>query len=218
MAETQARKGKGWAAPLAAVLALAGVAGVGYVISRAASKPESAEIAAAPAPQGYARFAIGPLAKLQVANAPPAQPDLALYDAAGAPTALSELPGSVKLVNVWATWCVPCLTELPTLGALQREYASEGLHVAAVHVEPVEKAQQGMQMLQDLGGGSLAYYLDPSLELPLRLAVPGTSVGLPITILYDAQGRELARLMGGADWASPEAKALIEAALADARA
>lgn len=219
MAETGAQKSNGWVAPLAAVLALGGLVGLGYVITQALSKPESVEVAQeAAAPVGYARFAQGSLAKLAVIADPPAMPDLAIYDAEGAPTTLAALPGKVKLVNVWATWCVPCLTELPTLGALQQEYADRGLTVAALQVEPVEKAQQGMKMLADLGGGALAFYLEPSLELPSRTAIPGAALGLPLTILYDAQGRELARLAGGANWASPEAKALIDAALAQAGA
>lgn len=217
MAETRGRKHKSWAASLAAVLALGGLLGVGYVITRAASKPEIVDSAEAKPPaQGYARFAKGSLAKLQVVAKPPAQPAVAIYDKDGAPTSLAALPGRVKLVNVWATWCVPCITELPTLGALQKAYGAKGLHVAAVQVEPVQKAKQGMTMLSKLSDGALAYYVEPSLGLPVQIAVPGAPLGLPMTVLYDAKGRELARLAGGADWASPEAKALIEAALADA--
>lgn len=199
MADTQTKR-KGWAAPLAGLLALGGLAAVIYVSAQALTKPESG---------GYAQFAAGALAKLAVLEAPPPQPDLPIFNAQGEQTALAALPGRVRLVNVWATWCAPCLHEMPTLAALQQEFGAKGLYVAAVNVDGAEKLELAVEMLGNLGQGRLDFYVDPSLSMPVRLNAPG----LPISVLYDAQGRELARLMGGADWSSPEAKALIERAL-----
>lgn len=191
---------------IAGLAVLAGLLGVVYVLFSATSKPET--------DNGYARFASGTLAALEVIAAPPAQPDLPIYDSAGAPTQMAALHGRAVLVNVWATWCAPCLTEMPTLAALATQYKDKGLLVVPISIDEPGKAAQARAMLQNLSGGALGFYIEPSKQLPFALLPKGKALGVPITILYDAKGQELARLTGGADWASPEAHALIEAALA----
>lgn len=215
MAGTE-KKRAGWAGWAAAALAALGALALGYMLLQAASKPGPNFLKReAPAPAGYARFAQGSLAKLLVLEEPPPAPTQPIYDAAGEMLTLAALPGKVKLVNLWATWCIPCLTELPSLAALQREYAAQGLAVVAINIEPPAKLERATEMLARLGEGALAFHSDPSLELPLQLATPEQPIGLPITVLYGADGREKARILGGADWAGPEAKALIEQALQD---
>lgn len=215
MADTK-KRATGWAGWAAAALAAVGVLAVGYMLLQAASKPGPNFLKPqAAAPAGYARFAQGSLEKLVVLEQPPALPQQVIYDRQGEIETLAALPGKVKLVNLWATWCIPCLTELPSLAALQRAYGERGLEVVAVNIEPPAKLDRAMEMLDSLTEGALTFHNDPSLELPLQVATPGQPLGLPITLLYGPDGRELARLLGGADWASPEAKALIEAALAE---
>lgn len=195
------------ALPAIAGLAVAvGLLAAVYVLFSATSKPE--------AEAGYARFATGALADLEIIAQPPAQPDLPIYDSAGAPTQMAALRGRATLVNLWATWCAPCLTEMPTLAALSQKYKGQGLVVLPISIDDPDKAAQARELLQGLSSGALDFYIEPSKQLPFALLPKGRALGVPVTILYDAQGRELARLTGGADWASPQAQALIEAALA----
>lgn len=193
--------------PLIAGLAvIAGLLGAVYVLSTATSKPKLEA--------GYARFADGPLGGLQIVQDPPAQPDLPIYGADGAPTNMAALRGKATLVNIWATWCAPCLQEMPTLAAVSLAYRDAGLLVVPISIDDADKAKAARDLLQGLSNGALNFYIEPSKQLPVALRPKGGALGVPITILYDAQGRELARLTGGADWSSPQAHALIEAALA----
>ena len=161
-----------------------------------------------PAGEGYARFAKGAMAKLQAKSPTPAQPTQGFVDASGRAMTLADFRGQVVLVNVWATWCGPCVTELPALAGLQRRFAGR-MKVAAVSVDGEDKRTEAQAMLAERTGGALDFYIDPSRAMAFAVAAPG----LPITILYDREGRELARLAGGANWDAPEAAALIEAAL-----
>jgi thiol-disulfide isomerase/thioredoxin len=112
------------------------------------------------------------------------------------------------LVNFWATWCPPCVAELPTLGGLARRYEGR-LRVVTVNVDEAALTERAATMLGEKGGGSLPFWQDYSRYVLFSASAPG----LPTTILYAADGRELARVAGEANWESPEAQALIEAAL-----
>lgn len=191
---------RGWAWPVAAILAAAGLAGLLYVLFSASSKP---------AAFGFARYANGAMQNLTVLEAPPPRPGITLYDGEGAPTSLAALGEGPMVVNVWATWCPPCLQEMPTIAALSKAYKDKGLTVVAVSVDGPEKAAQARDLLQELSGGELPFLIEPSRELGFALRTQG----MPITVLYDAQGQEVARLLGGADWASPAASRLMDALL-----
>lgn len=129
----------------------------------------------------------------------------------GAPTDLSAFRGQVVVLNVWAMWCRPCRTELPTLAALDEAYGDEVV-VVTVNVDHTpEKVQDARVFLADLA--PLAFYADPTFELPFRL--PGRQA-MPQTILIDRDGRIRAWLAGEADWSSPEARALVDALVAEA--
>jgi thiol-disulfide isomerase/thioredoxin len=173
-----------------------------YVLFAASSKPEPSS--------GLSRFATGSLARLTVLQDPPVLPSRTLRDGEGRETTLSALMGGeVSVVNLWATWCAPCMTEMPTLGALQRRFAGR-VRVIPVSADEDAKAAFAQSELARLSQGALPFAIDSSRGILFDLQAPG----LPVTILYDAQGRELARVAGEADWDSPEAAALIEAALA----
>ncbi|HLT77620.1 MAG TPA: TlpA disulfide reductase family protein [Ferrovibrio sp.] len=125
------------------------------------------------------------------------------------PTTLEAFRGKVVLLNLWATWCVPCREEMPALDKLQAQRGGADFEVVAVAQdrggrEKVEK------FLAEIGTERLKPYLDTSM----RSARAWTSVGLPTTLLIDRQGREVGRLVGGADWASPEALRLIDTLIA----
>lgn len=129
----------------------------------------------------------------------------------GSDARLSDFRGEVVVVNVWAMWCAPCRAEMPTLAALARAYEGRGVTVVTIDVdhEPGQIAAAG-PFLQ--ANAPLPFYRDPKFQLPFEL--PGKG-GMPQTVLLDRQGRVRAHLTGGADWASPEARAVIDGLLAE---
>jgi len=129
----------------------------------------------------------------------------------GSEARLSDFRGKVVVVNVWAMWCAPCRAEMPTLAALARAYEGREVTVVTVDVDhdPGQIAAAG-PFLQ--ANAPLPFYRDPKFQLPFEL--PGKG-GMPQTVLLDRQGRIRAHLTGGADWSSPEARAVIDALLAE---
>jgi thiol-disulfide isomerase/thioredoxin len=118
---------------------------------------------------------------------------------------LSKFKGTPVLVNLWASWCAPCIKELPTLQELEGEQAEEGkLGIIAVSQDA---APQGSvdAFLGERDIGRFAAYHDPDMSLSSALGVQI----LPTTILYDAQGKEVWRYVGDMDWTSSEATNLI---------
>jgi thiol-disulfide isomerase/thioredoxin len=184
-----------------AMLAFAGVA-ILYVLFAAGSKP--AETA------GMTRFAVGAMRSLTVMDDPPPMPMRAIQDDQGRVTNLHAFAGQVLVVNMWATWCAPCMEEMPTLGALQRRFAGR-IRVIPVNVDDTAHLQQAKQELQRLTQGSLPLYNDNSRGVLFDVNTPG----MPVTLIYDRHGREVARLAGGADWSSDAAAHVIEAVLAE---
>lgn len=150
------------------------------------------------------------MGRLAVLEAPPPMPARALHDAAGGETNLQAFAGEFLVVNLWATWCAPCMEEMPTLAALQRRFEGR-LHVVPISVDSAADLEKARRELARLTGGRLPFLIDVSRGVLFDAQAPG----MPVTILYARDGRELARLAGGADWDSEEAHALIEAALAE---
>jgi len=195
------RAPRAWALPAVLVLGLVGVACFLYVLFAASSKPEAG---------GLARYAKGELDRLIVAEAPPPRPARPVRDAAGAETTIAAIQGEdVVLVNLWATWCAPCIAELPSLAQLQRAYAGRGFRVVTVNFDTEADQEKAKAMLSELSGGDLPYLTDPTRAIMFDVAAGG----MPTSILYDRDGQEIARLMGDADWAGEDARALIDAAL-----
>lgn len=172
-----------------------------YVVFAASSKPEQRS--------GLMRYARGEMAALTVLESPPPLSARPLRDAAGAETTLHAFTGQVMVVNLWATWCAPCVDEMPTLAALQRRFEGR-IRVVPVSVDGEGQRTRAMAQLHELSDGALPFLIDISRGVLFELGAPG----MPLTIVYDENGREVARLAGGADWASEEAVALIEAVLA----
>jgi thioredoxin-related protein len=98
---------------------------------------------------------------------------------------------------------------MPTLAALQQGMGEKDFKVVAISVDKPTEAEQAKKELADLSKGNLAFYHDPKMAI----VYPLKARGFPTSILYDRQGKELARLAGEADWNSPEAQALIQAAM-----
>ncbi|MEM6728251.1 MAG: TlpA disulfide reductase family protein [Pseudomonadota bacterium] len=124
---------------------------------------------------------------------------------------LADFEGKYTLVNFWATWCAPCRKEMPMLSELQEEFGGDQFEVVTIATgrNPVA----GMRaFFDDIGVDNLPMFRDPRQAVARDMAV----LGLPITIILDTEGQEIARLRGDADWASDDAKALIAALLAPA--
>lgn len=157
-------------------------------------------------------LAKGELAAVGVGSSPKPPPVIAFTDAAGQPMSLADFKGKTILVNLWATWCVPCRQEMPALDKLQSELGGNDFQVVAINVD-TRNPDKPKAWLQDNGIRNLAYYADPAGKLLQVLQKSGHVVGLPTTLVVDASGCEIAQLKGPAEWASPDALAFMRTAL-----
>ncbi len=131
----------------------------------------------------------------------PPQPvsERAFFDAAGGQTSIARFRGKVVLLNFWATWCAPCLAELPSLDRAQDLLREEGLAVVAVSEDRGDKIVAARELLIRRGFDNLDFHHDDKTALARDLGVPG----LPTSLIIDRDGREVARLAGAAEWDSP---------------
>jgi thiol-disulfide isomerase/thioredoxin len=189
---------------------LAGVYGIGMLTRNVAPDP-----ACAPAAEIARR--IGPLARgevaaLTVAATPRRLPELTFQDSTGQNKTLADWRGRTVLLNLWATWCVPCRKEMPLLDALQEKLGGPDFEVVAVNTD-TRDPDKPKAWLKEVGITRLAYYADPSGKLFQDLKVAGKALGLPTTLLIDGAGCELGTISGPAEWASEDALNLVRAAL-----
>lgn len=157
--------------------------------------------------------ATGQVAAMMPADPPQSLKKLAFNDPEGKPMTVADHGGRTLLINLWATWCAPCRAEMPALDALEREMGSENFEVVAVNVDTGDDTKP-KKFLDEIGITSLGYYRDNTLAVFNDLKKRGLALGLPVTLLVDGEGCLLANMNGPAEWASPDAKKLIEAALA----
>ena len=133
-------------------------------------------------------------------------PDAAFNDPDGHEIRLAEFRGVPVLVNLWASWCAPCVKELPTLDKVAAAHRVDGgLGVIAVSQDSGPHASVAA-FLDKLKIGDLGAYQDPRMALSAAL---GPATALPTTILYDAKGKEVWRYVGDLDWTSPAAAKLL---------
>lgn len=130
----------------------------------------------------------------------------------GKPMTLADKSGSVVLVNLWATWCAPCREEMPALNALQKDMGGKDFEVMAINVDAGDAVKPN-KFLEEVGIDTLSRYREPTLGLFNNLKKQGLALGLPVTLLIDRDGCLLANMNGPAEWAGPDAKRLINAAL-----
>ena len=179
-----------------------GLAVVVYVIATVVIKPGHA-----PDLKSAAKGDMGQLVLTGAGHPPPTTP---ILDASDQATDLTRLTGKVMVVNLWATWCGPCVKEMPTLAALQSAYPGR-IRVVPVSIDVAKDREKARGFMAKYP--SLPFYQDPASKLEFALDPPVE--GTPTTILYGADGRERARLSGDADWSGPNARAVIEALLAE---
>jgi thiol-disulfide isomerase/thioredoxin len=193
-----------------AIIGLAGVYGITSLTRNAggdkACRP-AVELAKKVAP-----FARGEVAAVNVAKSPLKLPNLTFEDASGKRISLADFRGRTVLLNVWATWCVPCRKEMPTLDALEGKLGAEDFQVVAVNID-TRDPDKPKKFLKDIGVTKLTYYADPSAKAFQDLKAIGRAFGMPTTLLLDGQGCEIGTIAGPADWASEDALKLIRAAL-----
>ena len=146
----------------------------------------------------------GEIAAYEPAGTPEAAPDLIFMDADGKPATLADFKGRLVLLNLWATWCAPCVKEMPALDRLQAELGGEDFQVLALSLD---RGGAGVvrPFYEKAGLKNLGIWLDPKSGA-MRTLKPR---GLPTSLLIDREGRVLGRIEGAADWAGPEAAALI---------
>lgn len=193
-----------------AVVCLAAIYGIVTLTGNARGAPECR--AAVALAQKVAPFATGEVAAVNVAKSPLKVPDLSFENAAGKPVKLDNFHGRTVLLNLWATWCVPCRREMPTLDALEAKMGGPAFQVVAVNID-TRNPERPRNFLKQIGVKDLTFYADPSAKAFQDLKDIGRAFGMPTTMLIDPHGCEIGTIAGPADWASNDAVKLIKAAL-----
>jgi thiol-disulfide isomerase/thioredoxin len=175
------------------------------------SEPRKQEVVEAVVSSGFSKaLAKGPLAGFIVHKERKAIEPFTFADAAGKQLDLSAWKGRVVLLNLWATWCTPCRKEMPDLAKLQAALGGPNFEVVALSLD--RKGLEASQaFLKEIGVTNLAAYIEPEAKSLAALQ----ALGLPATILIDRSGNEAGRLLGPADWSSPEAQEMVKALLAE---
>src|SRR3954469_9246805 len=191
-------------------IGLAAVYGISTFLGNRAG---DAQCAPAVATAGrVASFARGEVAGVVVASRPLRLPDLTFRDGSGSERHLAEWRGRTVLLNLWATWCVPCRKEMPALDQLQAKLGGPPFEVVSINID-TRDAEKPRAWLKEVGIARLGYYADASAKVFQDLKLVGRAIGMPTTILVDPAGCEIGTIAGPAEWASEDALALLRAAL-----
>ena len=140
--------------------------------------------------------------------APQTLPEFSFVDESGKSVSLNDFRGKVVVLNLWATWCAPCRHEMPALDAVKKAFEGRPVEILTISIDRGGLGKP-RRFFNEIGVKNLTLYGDNTG----RLAPLLRAIGMPTTLLIDPEGREIGRLIGPAEWNSPDAKALIEAAL-----
>lgn len=154
----------------------------------------------------------GEIAAVELRATPRPTPALAFTGPDGQPTTLAALKGKTLLVNLWATWCAPCLKEMPSLDALQKEMGGPDFAVVAINID-TRNLDKPKTWLADNRITALPFYADPQAATFQALRAAHKVEGMPVSLIVDKAGCELGIIQGPADWASADAKSLMQAAI-----
>jgi len=180
---------------------------VALVIGAAAifANPAAAGDGLSPAQrQEIAGLSTGAMAKFALREALGDPIEAAFVNENGAPASVADFAGKVTVLNLWATWCPPCLKEMPALNELQAALKDSGAQVVTVAVQSGGRAK-AKDFLKENMLYELPAYADERNALPREVGI----LGLPTTLILDPQGREIGRVQGDAEWNAPEAEALL---------
>jgi thiol-disulfide isomerase/thioredoxin len=194
---------------IGAVIGFAGIYGIGGLKRNATG--DSACGAAVNLSNKLAPLAHGEVAALTMAGAPLRLPDLVFDDSDGKPRKLSDWRGRTVLVNLWATWCVPCRKEMPALDRLQTKLGGKDFEVVAINID-TRDPEKPKTFLKEANLTRLSYFSDPKAKVFQDLKAVGRALGMPTSVLVDGQGCEIATIAGPAEWDSEDAVKLITAA------
>src|SRR5882724_2280406 len=195
---------------IGAVIGFAGVYGIGGLRRNVAGDPacrSTVELAHKLGPLAH-----GEVAALTMATVPLRLPDLAFEDADGKPKKLSDGRGRTVLVNLWATWCVPCRKEMPALESLQTKLGGPDFEVVAINID-TRDPEKPKNFLKDAHLTRLGYFTDQKAKVFQDLKAIGRALGMPTSVLVDGQGCEIVTIAGPAEWGSDDAVKLITAAM-----
>jgi thiol-disulfide isomerase/thioredoxin len=199
-----------------ALIGYAGVSGFGGLTRRGPAGDPTCNGAVELAKR-LSPLAQGEVAALTMATKPLQVPDLAFEGADGKPRKLSDWRGKTVLVNLWATWCVPCRKEMPALDALQARLGGKDFEVVAINID-TRDFDKPKNFLKDANLTRLSYFADAKAKVFQDLKSIGKALGMPTSMLVDGKGCEIATIAGPAEWASDDAVKLITAAVQPAAA
>jgi thiol-disulfide isomerase/thioredoxin len=188
---------------------LAAVYGIGAFMRNAGDPACRPAVEAA---QRIAPLARGEVAAFITAETPLRLPDLAFRDGNGGERRLTEWRGRTVLLNLWATWCIPCRKEMPALDALEARLGGPQFEVVAINID-TRDSDKPRAWLKEAGIGRLGYYADGSAKVFQELKIVGRAAGMPTTLLVDPAGCEIGTVAGPAEWAGEDAIKLVTAAL-----
>ena len=198
---------------IGAVLGFGGIYGFGALKQSTSGDPACR--GAVDLARRIAPLAQGEVAALTMATTPLRLPDLAFADADGQPKKLSDWRGKTLLVNLWATWCVPCRKEMPALETLQTKLGGADFEVVAINID-TRDPNKPKSFLKEANLTRIGYFNDQKAKVFQDLKAVGRALGMPTSVLVDSQGCEIATIAGPAEWGSDDAAKLIKAALAPA--
>lgn len=181
------------------ILLIVGLIAVFGVVVQSCQKPKT----------GLEKLSVASLSKLTTLEAPPPQPELTFTSTSGEEMSLSDYRGQVILVNAWATWCPPCVAEMPSLNNLQTQRGGDNFQVVTISLD--NKKEDISEFFEQNDIDALPSWHDSTYQINGKLQLPG----LPTSIIYGRAGREVARLAGEAEWDSPEALALVDYLIAN---
>jgi|ERR1700730_1745392 len=200
---------------IGAAIGFAAVYGFGGLVHSAGGDPACRP--AVDVARRIAPLAHGEVAALTMATAPLRLPDLAFQDAEGKPRKLADWRGKTVLVNLWATWCVPCRKEMPALEGLQSKLGGANFEVVAINID-TRDPEKPKNFLKEANLTRLDYFSDQKAKVFQDLKQIGRALGMPTSVLVDAQGCEIGTIAGPAEWNSDDAIKLIKAAVQPAAA
>lgn len=214
---------KTWGLPAAKLIVIAAVggliAGAAAVYVKGTGSGNGVVVAETKACEGTTErvASLEPLFRGQVAamsfvDQPRQLNDLVFNGPDGKPRTMADFSGKTVLLNLWATWCVPCREEMPALNTLQKELGGERFEVVAVNID-TGTDEKPKAFLNETGVNDLSYYRDASMDTFNTLKKEGLAFGLPVTLLLDDKGCLVSAMNGPAAWDGPDAKALISAAI-----